>query len=232
MTMIDTVRQCSGKTDGHEPVDLENAFGMMRGSQATISSALMKKTGLIVGATLGALCVFPTIASAHIIPGSPHGFQDGFVHPLTGLDHLLAMIAVGLWASQQRGRAMWLIPLTFVSVMALGGALGLAGAYLPGAEWAIVASVLVLGGFIAMMKRIHPTVAMLLVGFFAMFHGYAHGREMPAAAGAWNFSLGFVSATLLLHAAGLAVGLTAKNQRAVRWAGAAIALSSLCLLAN
>ena len=108
----------------------------------------------------------------------------------------------------------------------------MAGAYVPGAEWGIVASVLVLGGLIATVTRFQPSSAMLLVGFFAMFHGYAHGREMPAAAGAWTFSLGFVSATLLLHAAGLALGLAAKNQRALRWAGAAIALSSLCLLAN
>jgi len=170
--------------------------------------------------------------SAHIIPGSSHGFHDGFLHPLTGMDHLLAMLAVGLWASQQRGRAMWLIPLTFVGVMALGGALGLAGAYVPGAEWGITASVLVLGGLIATMKRFHPSLAMLLVGFFALFHGYAHGREMPSAAGAWEFSLGFVSATILLHALGLSLGLTVRNQRALRWAGATIALSSICLLAN
>jgi urease accessory protein len=192
----------------------------------------MKKTSLTVCAILAALCVFPTIASAHIIPGSPHGFHDGFAHPFSGLDHLLAMVAVGLWASQQRGRAVWLMPLTFVSVMVLGGALGLAGACLPGAEWAIVASVLVLGGLVATASRFHPTLAMLVVGFFAVFHGYAHGREMPAAVGAWSFSLGFVAATLLLHGAGLALGLTAKNQRAVRWAGAAIALSSLGLLAG
>jgi urease accessory protein len=192
----------------------------------------MKKTGLTVGAILGALCFFPNMASAHIIPGSPHGFENGFLHPLTGLDHLLAMIAVGLWAAQQRGRAVWLIPLTFVGVMALGGALGLAGAYLPGAELAITASVLVLGGLIATMTRFRPTLAMALVGFFALFHGYAHGREMPAATSAWSFSLGFVAATLLLHGAGLALGLTARNQRAVRWAGAAIAASSICLFAS
>jgi urease accessory protein len=116
--------------------------------------------------------------------------------------------------------------------MAVGGAFGLAGAYLPGVEWAIVASVLVLGGLIATMSRFQPTTAMLLVGFFALFHGYAHGREMPASAGAWNFSLGFVTATLLLHAAGLALGLAVRNQRALRWAGAAIAVSALCLLEN
>ncbi len=187
----------------------------------------MKKIGLTVGA---ALLLLPLAASAHIVPGSPHSFHDGFCHPLTGFDHLLAMVAVGLWASQYRGRAVWLIPLTFVSVMVLGGVLGVTGAYLPAAELAITASVLVLGGLIATMTRFHPTLAMMVVGFFAMFHGYAHGREMPAAASALGFSAGFVLATLLLHAAGLALGLTVKNQRAVRWAGAAIAASSICLI--
>src|SRR5580698_9015430 len=124
----------------------------------------MKKTSLTAGA-IAAGCVFPLVASAHIIPGSPHSFHNGFIHPLTGFDHLLAMLAVGLWASQQRGRAVWLIPLTFVCVMALGGALGLAGAYVPGAEWGIVASVLVLGGLIATVMRFQPSSAMLLVGF-------------------------------------------------------------------
>ena len=190
----------------------------------------MKKLGLTLGAGAAALLLCPIPASAHIIPGSPHAFHDGFVHPFTGLDHLLAMLAVGLWASQQRGRAVWLIPLTFVSVMVLGGALGLAGAYLPGSEWAIAASVLVLGGLIATMTRFHPGAAMMLVGFFALFHGYAHGREMPAAASAAGFSLGFVAATLLVHAAGLTLGLTVRSQRAVRWAGAAIALSTACIL--
>ena len=221
-----------GKARRHEAVDLEGVFSIMQMSLATISSVFMKKTGWIVGATLAALCVFPTMVSAHIIPGSPHGFHDGFLHPLTGFDHLLAMVAVGLWASQQRGRAVWLIPLTFVSVMTLGGALGLAGYYLPGAELGIVASVLVLGGLIATMTRFQPSVAMLLVGWFALFHGYAHGLEMPAATGAYSFSAGFVSATLLLHAAGLALGMALKNERAVRWTGVSIALSSLCLLAN
>ncbi|HWD18612.1 MAG TPA: HupE/UreJ family protein [Verrucomicrobiae bacterium] len=191
----------------------------------------MKKLGLTLCAVSAALFLFPAVASAHVVPGSPHAFHDGFTHPLTGLDHLLAMIAVGLWAAQQRGRAVWLIPLTFVGVMALGGALGMAGAYLPGAELGIVASVLVLGGLIATMARFHPSLAMMVVGFFAMFHGYAHGREMPGATGAWTFSLGFLAATVLLHAAGLGLGFAMKSQRAVRWAGAAIALSSLCFLA-
>jgi urease accessory protein len=192
----------------------------------------MKKTSSTFCAISMALFLFPAIGSAHIIPGSAHAFHNGFTHPLTGLDHLLAMIAVGLWASQQRGRTVWLIPLAFVNLMVLGGALGLAGAYMPGVEWAIAASVLVMGGLIATMSRFHPVAGMLLVGFFAMFHGYAHGREMPAAFGAWTFGLGFVVATLLLHTLGLCLGLAVKDQCAARWAGAAIALSSVGLLTN
>src|ERR1700689_3714577 len=98
---------------------------------------------------LGLLLVLPGLASAHILFGHSHGMRDGFLHPLTGLDHLLAMFAVGLWAAQHRGRAVWMIPLTFVSVMVLGGIMGVSGAYVPGAEFGIAASLLVLGGLIA-----------------------------------------------------------------------------------
>src|ERR1700677_2060468 len=93
----------------------------------------------------GILLLLPTLASAHILPGTSHGLQDGLMHPLTGWDHLLAMVAVGLWAAQQRGRAMWQIPLAFVSVMVLGGILGVTGVLVPGAELAIAISVLALG---------------------------------------------------------------------------------------
>ena len=180
---------------------------------------------------VAALLLLPNLASAHIIPGDPHSFHDGFLHPLTGLDHLLAMLAVGLWASQQRGRAVWQIPLAFVSVMALGGLLGIAGASIPGAELGIALSVLILGGLVASFARFTPALSMALVGFFALFHGYAHGREMPASVGALPFSVGFMASTLLLHGAGLATGFYMRNQKAVRWAGATIALSGLCLLA-
>jgi len=191
----------------------------------------MKKLGLTLGAAMAASLLLPTAACAHIVPGAPHGFHDGFLHPLTGFDHALAMIAVGLWASQQRGRAIWLIPLTFVSVMTLGGVFGLTGAYVPGAELAIAASLLVLGGLVATFTRFQPGLAMLLVGFFALFHGYAHGREMPASVSGLDFSMGFVAATALLHGMGLALGFAVKNERAIRWAGATIALSSLALIA-
>ena len=181
-----------------------------------------------------ALLVFaPNLASAHILPGTSHGFQDGFLHPLTGWDHLLAMIAVGLWAAQHRGRARWLIPLSFLGVMLLGGILGVAGVYVPGTELAIAISVLALGALVATMTRFTPSLSMMVVGVFALFHGYAHGHEMPAAAGALPFSLGFVLATALLHGLGLAAGLGLQSQpRVLRWAGAAIAASSVCFFVS
>jgi urease accessory protein len=182
---------------------------------------------------LGLLLVLPNLASAHILLGTSHGLRDGFLHPLTGWDHLLAMIAVGLWAAQHRGRALWLIPLSFVSIMLLGGILGVAGVRLPGVELAIAISVLTLGGLVATMTRFRPSLSMAVVGLFALFHGYAHGHEMPAAASALPFSVGFVLATILLHALGLAAGLGFQEQpRVLRWAGAAIAASSICFFVS
>jgi len=182
---------------------------------------------------LGLLLVLPGLASAHILPGTSHGLQDGFLHPLTGLDHLLAMFAVGLWAAQYRGRAVWMIPLTFVSVMVLGGIMGVCGAYVPGAELGIAASLLVLGGLIATTTRFKLSSSMLIVGFFALFHGYSHGHEMPAAVSAVSFSVGFVLATLLLHGLGIAAGLyLQKQQRVIAFAGSAIALCSIFFFLN
>jgi urease accessory protein len=177
------------------------------------------------------LLLLPGLASAHIVPGSSHGLSDGLVHPLTGWDHLLAMFAVGVWAAQYRGRALWQIPLAFVSVMILGGVLGVTGFYMPGVELAIAISVLALGGLIATRTSFAPSVAMAIVGAFALFHGYAHGHEMPASASALPFSIGFVISTIALHALGIAAGLGLRNQpRAVHFAGAAIAACAVCFL--
>jgi len=182
---------------------------------------------------LSLLVVLPNLAEAHILLGTSHGFTAGFLHPLTGWDHLLAMFAVGLWAAQHRGRSLWLIPLSFVSVMLLGGILGLAGVSVPGAELAIAISVLILGGLVATMTQFRPTLSVAVVGLFAIFHGYAHGHEMPAAAAALPFSVGFVLATALLHGLGLAAGLVLQEKpRVLRWAGAAIAASSFCFFVS
>jgi urease accessory protein len=193
----------------------------------------MKRNYSIFLVALAGVMLMPGLASAHIIPGTHHSVYDGFAHPFSGLDHLLAMFAVGLWASQCRGRAVWMIPLTFVSVMVLGGILGLTGAHLPGIEFGIALSVLVLGVLIATATRLKLGWGMTVAGLFALFHGYAHGAEMPAAVSALSFSVGFVLATLVLHAMGIAAGFyLAKQARAVRLAGAAIALCSICFFAS
>lgn len=155
---------------------------------------------------LSALCLAPTLAHAHVLPGDPQGLHEGFIHPFTGLDHLLAMVAVGLWAAQQNTRARWLIPVSFVSVMALGGWLGMKGLALGGVETGIALSLLVLGGLIAMKARFATPVSMAIVGCFALFHGFAHGHEMPASVSGAEFSLGFIAATIILHAVGMLLG--------------------------
>jgi hydrogenase/urease accessory protein HupE len=152
---------------------------------------------------LAGLMLFPLQAHAHTAGAAVNGWHDGFNHPLHGWDHLVVMIAVGLWAAQQRGRAVWLIPLTFVGVMTLGGIVGVTGVIVPGVELAILLSVAVFSVLVA--RRIHFRVgpAILLVGFFAFFHGFAHGAEMPGSASMVTFGLGFILATLLLHGLGL-----------------------------
>jgi urease accessory protein len=176
---------------------------------------------------------FSTAAFAHSGDHSHLGFAAGFAHPLTGLDHLLAMVAVGLWASQLGGRALWLLPLTFPVVMAAGAALGLSGVALPWVEIGITASVLVLGAAIALTYRPSLAVSLPLIGLFALLHGYAHGVELPAQTSALGYGAGFVAATLTLHLAGLAIGLAANRlpvRFAARTAGGAIAAVGAVLL--
>ncbi len=192
----------------------------------------MKIKNIIV---LAALCLLPTFAHAHPLPGDPQGLHEGFAHPFTGLDHLLAMVAVGLWAAQQRTRARWMIPLSFVSVMAFGGWLGMKGIAFSGVETGIALSLLVLGGLIAMKARFATPTSMALVGCFALSHGFAHGHEMPASVGAAAFSSGFIVATILLHLAGMALGTWMQlnsRQPLLRLGGAAIALCSVFFLVS
>ncbi len=177
--------------------------------------------------------VFSTAALAHPGDHSHVGFASGFAHPFTGLDHLLAMVAVGLWASQLGGRAMWLLPVTFPAVMAVGAALGFGSVALPWVETGITTSVLVLGAAVALTYRPTLAVSLPLVGLFALLHGYAHGVELPAQTLALGYCAGFVAATLALHLAGLAIGV-ATNRLSVRFAartaGGAIAAVGVVLL--
>lgn len=153
------------------------------------------------------LLVSAGVAEAHVGAGGTSGLVAGFLHPITGFDHVVAMIAVGLWGAQLGKPAIWLLPITFPIVMAFGGLLGLLGLPVPGVEIGIALSGVLLG--VAVLTEIRPplVVAALLVGVFAVCHGYAHGTELPDGENALFFSLGFVVATGLLHAVGIAVGL-------------------------
>jgi urease accessory protein len=182
------------------------------------------------------LAIFPVIAHAH--PGHDGhdltwDFKAGLAHPFSGWDHLLAMIAVGLWAAQLGGRARWLVPAAFVGVMVLGAGLGHNGWSFSGAEQAIAVSVLALGLLVAAAARLPLTASMTVVGVFALFHGLAHGAEMPAGAAGLDYGAGFVLATLALHLAGVGLGLfSARTANLVaRTSGAAIALAGAAMLA-
>jgi urease accessory protein len=182
--------------------------------------------------TLGLLLLFPVAASAHTVTGGASGFATGFAHPLGGVDHLLAMLAVGLWAAQLGGRALWLVPTAFVGMMLAGGALGMLHIGVPFVEQGILASLVVLGVLIASAFRLPATAGALLVAVFALFHGHAHGSEMPLSANGLSFAAGFMLATTLLHGTGIALGLALKRfdaARMARVAGGAIALSGLYL---
>ena len=156
--------------------------------------------------SLTALALSTAPAFAHLNPQEHGSFMAGFSHPLFGLDHILVMVAVGLWASQIGGRALWLVPAAFVGTMAFGFGLAVAGVDLPFVEPAILASVVALGLLVAMAARFDTIASAALVAAFALFHGHAHGGELGAA-GAASFGIGFVVATALLHAAGSAIGI-------------------------
>jgi len=169
-------------------------------------------------------------AEAHTFGAAGAGLAEGFAHPLLGLDHLLAMLGVGVWAAQLGGGARWRVPAAFVAVMALGGLVGASGLQLPLVELGIAGSVLVVGALIAAGARLGTVPAMALVAAFALFHGHAHGAEMPAAANATLYGLGFVVATALLHAAGFGAAELAKRPLLLRLGGGAIAATGVLLL--
>jgi urease accessory protein len=180
-------------------------------------------------ATLALLA--PSIAFAHVGIGDTDGIAHGLMHPVSGVDHVLAMVAVGLFAAHLGRRALWLVPLAFVMMMAAGGVLGMTGIGLPYVEIAIGLSVVVLGIIVA--TRVNPPVAiaMALVGFFAIFHGHAHGAEMPETASGLAYGAGFVLATALLHAIGIGLALVmGKERRVTQVAGSAIALAGVAIL--
>jgi urease accessory protein len=175
----------------------------------------------------------PALALAHEETGQAAGFLAGLAHPVSGMDHVFAMIAVGLWGAVLGPPAIWVLPVAFPLVMALGGLLGLLGIPVPGVEIGIAISAVVLGAMVLAQARPPIWLAALIVAFFAVFHGHAHGRELPEGANALLYSFGFVVATGLLHAVGILLGVAQRwpaGRRALRIAGAGVALAGLFFL--
>ena len=179
-------------------------------------------------ALIAATTLIATPAHAHEGTGLAGGFLAGMRHPLAGLDHMLAMISVGLWGAFLGRPLVYTLPMLFPAAMAIGGALGMAGVGFPPVELGIAVSVLTLGAMILFAVRAPVAVACVIVAMFALFHGYAHGAELPSAADPVGYSAGFVLSTGLLHLVGIGFGLlraTPRGTLALRAAGGAIALS-------
>jgi urease accessory protein len=179
------------------------------------------------------MALLPRIAFAHTEKGAAAGFVAGFQHPLSGWDHILAMVAVGLWGAQLGPPAIWILPVTFPMMMAFGGFLGLVGVPLPGVDVGIAFSAIVLGLAVTLEWKARPTVAMAIVAIFAVFHGYAHGSELAPGTSALAYSLGFVVATGCLHGVGIALGLAQRwpaGRQLVRAAGAFVLVAGLFFL--
>ena len=195
----------------------------------------MKRLTLFAFASM---LLLPTAAFAHPAIGGGSGFAHGFMHPLSGIDHQLAMILVGIFAYQIGGRALWALPLTFVGVMAIGGLLGALGFALPFVEIGIALSVIILGLAVAFGVKAPVAAAAAAIGLFALFHGHAHGTEMPLAASGLTFGLGFVLATAALHAVGIGLGYVLGSSSRIfgdsvyRVAGGAASLAGVLLLAG
>jgi urease accessory protein len=184
-------------------------------------------------AVLAGLALLPAMALAHEEKGQAAGFVAGLAHPISGMDHVLAMIAVGLWGAVLGPPAIWVLPVAFPLVMAFGGLMGLLGIPVPGVEVGIAVSAIVLGAMVLAEIRPPLWIAAVVVAFFAVFHGHAHGRELPEGTNALLYSLGFVVATGLLHAVGILLGVAHRwsaGRQAVRAAGGGVALAGLYFL--
>ncbi len=177
--------------------------------------------------------VWTRSALGHGLQGEAGGFLTGLLHPLSGADHVLAMVAVGLWGAQLGAPAIWVLPVAFPLVMAMGGMLGFLGVPIPGVEYGIAASAIVLGAAVAFEVRPAPVIAALVVGCFAIFHGHAHGTELPAGQSALLYSMGFVIATGCLHAVGIGIGTVHRRtwgRQLLRGAGMVVAAGGVFFL--
>jgi len=192
------------------------------------------KGGLWLGAGL-TVVASASPALAHVQQGEAQGLLIGMIHPVSGLDHVLAMISVGLWGAQLGPPALWLLPVTFPMLMAIGAFLGLVGIPLPGVEIGISLSVLLLGLMVALEARPGLIVAVLVVAAFAVFHGHAHGTELPPGASGLMYSIGFVVATGCLHGVGIMIGVVHRwplGRAALRTTGVAVAGAGVAFLSR
>lgn len=190
-----------------------------------------------LGALTLAGALLPTAALAHTGIGDTGGFAHGFWHPIGGLDHVLAMVAVGAFAARLGGRALWIVPTAFVAMMAVGGFMGMEGIQLPFVETGVALSVVVLGVAVALRWKLPVAAAGALVGLFAIFHGHAHGGEMPVDASGLTYATGFMLATALLHVVGIGLGLGvgkigARSKLILQASGGAMALAGVALLSG
>jgi urease accessory protein len=184
---------------------------------------------------LAAIILLGTSSAAFAHPGhNVSGLAAGLMHPFSGLDHLLAMVAVGLWAAQGGGRKVWLLPATFMTMLVVGAGIAMQWLSLPMVETGIATSVLALGLLIALSLQFPVALSVAVTALFGLLHGYAHGLELPASAAPVEYALGFLAATASLHLSGIAVGVTTRKRYALlsRLLGSAIALSGACLLVS
>ena len=188
---------------------------------------------LSAGIALSAAFLFPQLAEAHVAHGGHNGLLVGLMHPLSGWDHVLAMVAVGIWAAQLGTPAVRALPFAFPLLMAVGGFIGLRGIPLPGIESGIALSAVVLGAAVLLRYRAPLKLAVPIVAFFGLLHGHAHGAELPPGQDAFVFSLGFIVGTGLLHATGIAFGLGCRRRwhgLALRGAGAGVLAGGMTFL--
>ena len=196
----------------------------------TNSMKLQKHASPVVFAVM---LLWPLAALAHVEGGQAAGFITGLQHPWSGLDHVLAMIAVGLWGAQLGSPALWLLPVAFPMMMAMGAMMGLMGIPVPGVEIGIALSAMLFGTMILAEVRPKLAVAITMVGFFAIFHGHAHGTELPPGQSGLLYSIGFVMATGCLHGLGIGLGLVnglPRGKWALRGAGTFIAIMGVVFL--
>jgi urease accessory protein len=222
------------KTDPLRTFVVDGTSSPRRRGPTPLSSCnwVLARVPAFAGMTLALLFAGSGPALAHTGPEHAFSFASGFAHPWMGLDHMLAMVAVGLWAGINGGRALWTWPAAFVGVMLAGGALGMAGVQVPFVEPGILASVIALGLLVLAAARMPVALGAALVAVFAVLHGHTHGAELPSGAAAATYAAGFALATALLHVLGLGIAYLCRSDSGkliVRGAGAAVAVAGVAL---